>query len=106
MTAHVVAVIDDFQPKSLDTIAQCLPKDWILKVTASNSAAHVQAAMTEADVIFLMGKAVTAPMVQASQKLSLHTKAWSWRRQYRSDSLPSARGGGGQTAWWQCRAGG
>jgi len=69
MTAHVVAVIDDFQPKSLDTIAQCLPKDWILKVTASNSAAHVQAAMTEADVIFLMGKAVTAPMVQASQKL-------------------------------------
>lgn len=69
MTAHVVAVIDDFQPKSLDTIAQCLPKDWSLKVTASNAASDVQAAMAQADIIFLMGKAVTASMVQASRKL-------------------------------------
>uniref|UniRef100_UPI0040472E89 2-hydroxyacid dehydrogenase n=1 Tax=Orrella sp. TaxID=1921583 RepID=UPI0040472E89 len=69
MAAHVVAVIDDFQQKSLDTIAQCLPKDWVLRITASNSAGDVQSAMAQADIIFLMGKAVTAPMVQASQKL-------------------------------------
>jgi len=69
MAAHVVAVIDDFQQKSLDTIAQCLPKDWTLRVTASNSAGDMQTAMAEADIIFLMGKAVTAPMVQASRKL-------------------------------------
>jgi D-3-phosphoglycerate dehydrogenase len=69
MTAHVVAVIDDFQQKSLDTISACLPEGWTLTITASNAAKDVQTAMAQADVIFLMGKAVTAPMVQASQKL-------------------------------------
>jgi D-3-phosphoglycerate dehydrogenase len=69
MAAHVVAVIDDFQQKSLDTIAQCLPKDWTLKVAASNSAGDMQTAMAEADIIFLMGQAMTAHMVQASRKL-------------------------------------
>jgi D-3-phosphoglycerate dehydrogenase / 2-oxoglutarate reductase len=69
MTAHVVAVIDDFQKKSLDTISTCLPEGWTLMITTSNSAKDVQTAMADADVIFLMGKAVTAPMVQASHKL-------------------------------------
>jgi D-3-phosphoglycerate dehydrogenase len=69
MKAHVVAVIDDFQGKSLETIASCLPADWTLIVTKSSAQSDVQAAMVDADVVFLMGKAVTAPMVQSAKKL-------------------------------------
>jgi D-3-phosphoglycerate dehydrogenase / 2-oxoglutarate reductase len=69
MKAHVVAVIDDFQGKSLETIASCLPEDWTLVVTKSSAQSDVQAAMVDADVVFLMGKAVTSPMVQAAKKL-------------------------------------
>jgi len=69
MKAHVVAVIDDFQRKSLETISRCLPEQWHLIVTESNSPSDVQAAMAQADVVFLMGKTVTASMIKAAPKL-------------------------------------
>ena len=69
MTAHHIAVIDDFQEKSIQTIADCIPGDWKLHVSPSGSPEDVTATIADADVIFLMGKGVTESMVNASPKL-------------------------------------
>ena len=69
MTIHHVAVIDDFKEKSIQTIADCIPRDWQLHVSPSGSAEDVAATITNADVIFLMGKGVTSAMVNAAPRL-------------------------------------
>lgn len=69
MTAHHVAVIDDFQEKSIQTIADNLPQDWQLSVSPSGSPEDVLATIGKADVIFLMGRRVTEAMIHAAPKL-------------------------------------
>ncbi|AWB35196.1 2-hydroxyacid dehydrogenase [Orrella marina] len=69
MTQHHVAVIDDFKQRSIQTIIDTIPKDWTLSVTPSGSESDVSATIKQADVIFLMGKGVTAEMVNAAPRL-------------------------------------
>src|SRR3546814_4792523 len=54
MAALTVGIIDPFHPKTVEAIAAVLPQDWRLSVTTGPAPEERAAALSDAEVLFVM----------------------------------------------------
>ena len=71
---HTVAVIDEFHANSLQTIKDGLPADWTLRITDSQSQSDIENAVSEADILFVMGRGVSADLMSKAPGLKFIQK--------------------------------
>lgn len=71
---HTIAIIDAFHAGSLDTIKRCLPSDWKLQIASSTSFSDAVKVMADADVLFVMGSAVPATLIDQAPRLKFIQK--------------------------------
>lgn len=74
MTTHTVAVIDDFHPNSMQTIKNGLPSDWRIEIANAHDPADVKRVLGQADVLFIMGKGMSAAMLEQAPRLKFIQK--------------------------------
>src|SRR3546814_14682174 len=69
MAALTVGIIDPFHPKTVEAIAAVLPQDWRLSVTTGPAPEERAAALSDAEVLFVMATPVPAALLAAAPRL-------------------------------------
>ena len=69
MVQPTIAILDEFHPKTIETIRAALPPEWRMTVAENaTEAAHIDA-VRDADVIFVMTAPLPAKLLNAAPKL-------------------------------------
>src|SRR3546814_18046874 len=77
MAALTVGCIDPFHPKTVEAIAAVLPQDWRLSVTTGPAPEERAAALSDAEVLFVMATPVPAALLAAAPRLRFIQKLGS-----------------------------